>query len=85
MHVGDIGGGLRQTFGDLRLLALKLVHAGLHRRLIHPVLDGGHDAGNGALDLLKHPVVALGLRPSVVVQPVHLFRIGTHGLGNCLR
>ncbi len=84
MHVGDVGRSLRQTLGDLRLLPLKLVHAGLHRRLVHPVLDRGHNAGDGALNLLKRSVVALSLRPPVMVQPVHLFRIGAHGFRHCL-
>lgn len=34
MNIGDVGGSLRETFGDLRLLPLKFVYPRLHRRLV---------------------------------------------------
>lgn len=51
VNIRHIGGGFGHAGGDISLLALQLVHPGLHRRLIHTVLDGRDDPGDGALDL----------------------------------
>ena len=51
VNIRHIGGGSSHAGGDLYLLAFQLVHPGLHGWLIHAVLNGRDDPGNGALDL----------------------------------
>ncbi|OJY61663.1 MULTISPECIES: hypothetical protein [unclassified Rhizobium] len=84
MHIGNVCWCFPLTGHDLHLLPFKIIHACLHRRLIHAVLDRRHDPGNGTLDLLKRLLVGCRLRSPVVVQPVHFLGIGTHGFGDCL-
>ncbi len=79
MHIRHIGRGFRHAGDNLGLLAFQLVHPGLHRRLIHPVLNGGDDPGDGALDLCQRTAVSLLLRPALLVQPVGFLDIGADG------
>ncbi len=78
VNIRHIGGGFRHAHGDLGLLPFQLVHPGLHRRLIHAILDGGDDPGNGALDLRHRAAVAVLLRPPLMVQPVGFLDIGAN-------
>ena len=69
----------------LGLLPLELGHAYLHGWLIHAVLDGGHDAVDGSLDLGERVAVGIGLAAALVVLAVQLLVVGTHCLGDGLR
>jgi hypothetical protein len=85
VDVGNNGGSLGKTVGNFHSLQLKLVHPGLHERLVQAFLDGRHDAGNRAFDLLKCPSVCLGLHSPVTVEAIHLLRVGAHGFGDSFR
>jgi len=82
MQIGQIGRSLRHAFGDLRLLALQFLHARLHRRLIHAILDRRDDASNGAVDLVERTAVRLVLCAPIMIEAVHFLRIGTYCLGD---
>lgn len=85
MHVWQVGRSLRQTLSDLRLPPFQLLHARLHDRLIHAVLDGGENASDGAVDLVQLPPIGLVLRPPLAIEPVRLLHIGAHRRTDRLR
>ncbi|MEG8223196.1 hypothetical protein OSJ57_21685 [Sphingomonas sp. HH69] len=79
MHIGD---GLRQlgkASGYVGLLSFKLRHASFHGRLIQSVLDGGHDPGNGPVDLLQRTTIAFSLRTLFPVLAIDMLGIGGNG------
>src|SRR3546814_16506218 len=49
--------------------------------LIHAVLDGGHDTGNAAFDLVERLAVDIGLRAAFAVLLVQFLGVGAHGFG----
>lgn len=79
MHVRRVGRGLGLTRDDLGLLAFQFVHARFHGGLIHAVLDGRDDPGDGLLDLVQHLAVLLTLRTALAVETVHFLGEGAHG------
>ena len=72
---------------DIGLLPFELGHAHLHGGLIHAVLDRGHDAVDGSLNLWELLAVGMGLGPSRMIVAVHFLVIGAHRLGDgfCVR
>ena len=66
---------------DLDLLLLQIIHPRLHAGLIHAVLDGGHDTGNAAFDLVERLAVDIGLRAACAVLLVQFLGVGAHGFG----
>ena len=66
---------------DLNLLLLQIIHPRLHAGLIHAVLDGGHDTGNAAFDLVERLAVDIGLRAVFAVLLVQFLGVGAHGFG----
>ncbi len=89
MDFGDVGVEVRDILGLLfharrrfHLLASKFLHPILHGRLVHAVLGRRHDAGDGAFDPVRRPVVKLRPHPAFTVLMVQRFGIGAHGLGD---
>lgn len=56
----------------IRLLSFEVIHARLHRRLVHAILDGGNNPGDSLFNLREIFPVGCRLRTSVMIQPVHL-------------
>lgn len=79
MNVRRVGGCLQLTGNDFGLLALQLVHARFHGGLIHTVLNGRDNLGDGLLDLVQRLAVLLALRAALPVQAVHFLGEGTDG------
>lgn len=84
MDVGHVGRDVLHSRENIRLLALQLIHPRLHRRLIHAVLNGSHDADNAALDPLQRLVIEFRLRPAFTVLLIERLGIGPHGLRHCV-
>src|SRR3546814_6218275 len=71
MHVRHVGWCLGQACRDLGLLPLQLLHPCFHGGLVHPVLDGPHDALDRSLDLLKSLAVDFGLDAALLRSEEH--------------
>ena len=82
MDVGHVGRDVLHSRENIGLLALQLVHPRLHRRLIHAVLNGGHHAGDAALDLLQRLGIKFRLRSTLAVLLIERLGVGAHGLGH---
>jgi hypothetical protein len=80
MNVRQIGRGYRHAGHDFGLLALQRLHARLHHRLIHPVLDRGEKSRNAAIDLFQRPAISVDLGAALMVQAVVFLMIGPHRL-----
>lgn len=79
MQVRCIGRRFRLAGKEFRLLPFQLVHARLHRRLIHAVLNGRDNSCDSFFDLVQRPTVLLTLRPPFAAQVVHFLGEGAHG------
>lgn len=82
VHVRHVGWRPGQACRDLGLLPFQLLHPCFHGGLVHPVLDGPHDALYRSLDLLKSPAVDFGLGAALLVLPISLLDIGAHRPGH---
>jgi len=85
MEVWHIGGRSRKPGDNLGLLPLNVVHTSFHTRLIHAVLKGGDDPGNGLVNFHKRLLICRSLRTLVTVEIVHLLCIGFESLHDCIR
>ncbi len=86
VDAGDVGMNVRRVGrcfhlpgNDLGLLAPQFVHARLHGWLIHAVLNGRDDPGDGLLDLCQRLAILLALRAALPVETVHFLGEGAHG------
>ena len=79
MHVRRVGRYIHLPSNKFRSLALQLIHARLHGWLIHAVLNGRDDPGNGLLDLLQCLAILFALRAALPIEAVHFFGEGANG------
>ena len=79
MNVGNDGRRFDKSRGDFFPLAFKFGHAGLHRGLIEPVLDGRHDARNRAVDLGECAGIGVSLDAPLAILAIDMSGIGGDG------
>src|SRR3546814_17683098 len=61
MDIGNAHRRLGEPRGALGCLAFEFSHTRFHGRLIKPIVDRGHDACKGLVDLRQRMVVGVGL------------------------
>ena len=85
MNVRDVHRRLGKAAAQLVLPRFQFAQASQQGATAAAVLNERDDLLYGSYDLVQFAPVGVAAGPALVVEPVGLLRIGTHGLGGDLR